>query len=313
MNRLYMTILASCALLTATRLLASFFPHLRLWGLNQLHYFPLEFRIGLSAAALLILIPGISRPVASGLSRVVGWIAKRLEKTNRHLLYFGVGVLSLVPFWFLRSGTPLLGDGYLRAGEVGLGRVFSAAEPLDNLLHLWVSKFVGLDAYTTYAVLSCIAGGLFVFTVLHLCDLLGENGTEKLLMFAVILTMGANQLFFGYIETYTLMYAALAGYVLFAVRYLRQKAGFLWPCMFMILSVGLHFSAIFVSPSLVYLALVPKRSDAVRQLRRISLSRIGILVSAIALMAVGFYLSRIHSEGVGHLLIYPLGGGNADY
>ena len=161
--------------------------------------------------------------------------------------------------------------------------------------------------------MSCLAGGLFVFLMLHLCDLLGENGAERLLIFSVILTMGANQLFFGYIETYTLMYAALAGYLLFAVRYLRQKGGFLWPCIFMILSVGFHFSAIFVAPSLVYLAFVPTKPVDGRRIRRIRFGHVAILVSAIALIGVGFHLVRAHSEGVGHLLIYPFGGGNADY
>ena len=138
MNRFHITILTACALLTLARIVASFFPHLRLWGVNQLHYFSLEFRIGLSAVALLILIPGISRTVADGLGKISGRIAERLEKTNRHLLYFAAGLLSLVPFWLLRSRTPLLGDGYLRAGEVGIRRMFSAAEPLDNMLHLAV-------------------------------------------------------------------------------------------------------------------------------------------------------------------------------
>ena len=313
MNRLQITILAACALLTMVRIVGSFFPHLRFWGLSQLHYFSLEFRIGLSVIGLLILIPRVNKIVAGVLGRVFDSIAERLKKMNRYLLYSAISLASLVPFWLLRARTPLLGDGYIRAGEIRMGKLHSVAEPLDALLHLMVSKFFGLDAYTTYGVLSCLAGGLFVFLILLLCDLLGENGREKLLIFSVVLTMGATQLFFGYIESYTFMYAAMAGYVLFAVRYLRRKGGFLWPCIFIILSIGFHFSAIFVSPSLVYLAFIPTQSGDGRRTRGIRFGKVAILACVIALIAVGFHLVRAASGGVGHLFIYPFGGGNADY
>ncbi|MGB2990617.1 MAG: hypothetical protein WBC98_11745, partial [Candidatus Zixiibacteriota bacterium] len=262
MNRLQTTILAACALLTMARIVASFFPHLRLWGLSQLHYFSLEFRIGLSVIGLLILIPRVNKIVAGVLGRVFDSIAERLRKMNRYLLYSAISLAGLVPFWLLRARTPLLGDGYIRAGEIRTGKLFSVAEPLDSLLHLLFSKFFDLDAYTTYGVLSCLAGGLFVFLLLLLCDHLGRDGKEKLFIFSMVASMGANQLFFGYIESYTLMYTAMVGYVLFAVRYLRGRGGFLLPCVFMVLAAGLHLSAIFVLPTLFYLAfaVVPQSS-----------------------------------------------------
>jgi tetratricopeptide (TPR) repeat protein len=297
------------------RIVGSFFPHLRFWGLSQLHYFSLEFRIGLSAVAFLVLIPVINRSIAEGLGKISGRIAERLGKMNRHLLYSAVGFLSLIPFWFLRSRTPLLGDGYMRAGEISIGRLLSRAEPLDSLLHLVVSRFSGLDAYTTYGVLSCLAGGLFVFLILLLCDLLGENGREKLLIFSVVLTMGATQLFFGYIESYTLMYTALAGYVLFGVRYLRQKGGFLLPCIFMVLAAGFHLSAIFVLPSLFYLAFAAVTQGNRQKVKKARIVNAVILSSVTALMGLGFHAVRAGSSqgSVGHLLIYPFGGGDEGY
>ena len=194
-------------------------------------------------------------------------------------------------------------------------RAVSAAEPLDNLLHLGVSKFVGLDAYTTYGVLSCIAGGFFVFLMLHLCDLLGENRSEKLLILPVILTMGANQLFLGYIETYTLMYAALAGYLLFAVRYLRGQGRFWLPCVFMVLAAGFHLSAMFIFPSLFYLAFASVPRGGRQNIRSSLITNAAILACVTAFMILGYYFVRLGSpEGsTGHLLIYPFGGGDESY
>ncbi|MGB7061622.1 MAG: tetratricopeptide repeat protein [Candidatus Zixiibacteriota bacterium] len=315
MNRLQITILATCGLLILARIVASFFPHLRFWGLSQLHYFSLEFRIGLSVIGLLILIPRVNKIVAGVLGRVFDSIAERLKKMNRYLLYSATSFLSLIPFWLLRSRTPLLGDGYMRAGEIRMGKLFSVAEPLDALLHLLFSKFFGLDAYTTYGVLSCLAGGLFVFLLLLLCDLLGENGREKLLIFSVVLTMGATLLFFGYIESYTLMYAAMAGYVLFAVRYLKGRGGFLLPCVFMVLTAGFHLSAIFVLPSLFYLAFAPVIPGSGQKVRKSRFVNPVILTFVTALIGLGFYVVRAGSSqgSVGHLLIYPFGGGDEGY
>ena len=305
MNRLQTAILAACALLTMARIVASFFPNLRLWGISQLHYFSLEFRIALSAIGLLILIPGINKTVVRVLAGVFTWTAERFSQINRYLLYSGISLLSLIPFWLLRSRTPLLGDGYIRAGEVNIRKLLSNVEPLDSLLHLVVSRFSGLDAYTTYGVLSCLAGGLFVLLILLLCDLLGENGREKLLIFSVVLTMGATQLFFGYIESYTFMYAAMAGYVLFAVRYLRQKGGFLLPCIFMVLAAGFHLSAIFVLPSLFYLAFAAVTQGNRQKVRGARIVNAVILASVTALMGLGFHAVRAHSSqgSVAHLLI----------
>jgi len=315
MNRLHITILVTCALLTVARMLASFFPHLRLWGLSQLHYFSLEFRIGLSAAALLILIPGMSRIVAEELGKIFGWIAERLEKLNRHLLYLAAGLLSLIPLWLLRSKTPLLGDGYLRAGEVRTEVLSSVSEPLDALVHLAVSKLFGLDSYTAYGVLSCLAGGLFVFLLLVLCDLWGRDGKEKSFIFLVVISMGANQLFFGYIESYTLMYTAMAAYLIFAVRYLKGEGRFWLPCTFMVLAASFHLSAIFVFPSMFYLAFAKVPRGSRQNTGNSPITNAGILACTTALMILGYYFVRLGSpEGsTGHLLIYPLGGGDRSY
>jgi Tfp pilus assembly protein PilF len=308
-------VLLGCSSLIVIHLAASFFPRLRLWGVGQLVYFSLESRIAVSVAALLIMIPLVNRPLARVLTGVFTRIADRLRKTNRYLLYSAVSLLSLVPLWLLRSRTPLLGDGYLRAGEVRTEVLFSVSEPLDALVHLAVSKFFGLDPYTAYGVLSCLAGGLFVFLLFLLCDLWGRDGREKSLIFLVVISMGANQLFFGYIESYTLMYAAMAGYLLFAMRYLKGEGKFWLPCAFMVLAASFHLSAIFIFPTLFYLAFARVPRGGRQNTRNSPITNAGILACTTAFMILGYYFVRLGSpEGsTAHLLIYPLGGGDKSY
>jgi len=308
-------VLFTCVFLILIHLIASFFPHLRLWGISQLHYFSLEFRLGVSAIGLLILVPKINPILAEALGRVFSWLAERFKRINRYLVYLAISLLSLIPFWFLRAKTPLLGDGYLRAGEVKIGALYSITEPLDFYLHLLVSKLSGMDGYTTYGILSCTAGALYIFLILLVCDLWGKNGKEKLFIFLILATMGSIQLFFGYIESYSFMYVAMIAYILSGMRYLKQKSVFVWPCVFLLLAASFHLSALFVLPSLFYLAFVRLPHHTKIKAERVNFFNIVSLVCVISLIGAGLYLLKTHSpeEPPGSFLIYPFGGKESFY
>ncbi len=314
-SRTERVILLSCAFLILVHLVASFFPHLRLWGINQFHYFPLGLRITLSAIGLVVLVPRVNRLVVRLFARAFMPPAEKLRRLNKYALYSVISLLSLIPFWLLRAKTPLLGDGYLRAGELKLGSLFSITEPLDFYLHLLFFKLVGVDGYTTYAIMSCVAGGLYIFLILLLSDLWGKDGKEKLFIFSILATVGAVQLFFGYIESYSLMFAALTGYVLFSLRYLKGKSGFLWPCIFLLLAGGFHLSALFVLPSLFYLALAKLPEPGRSKAPSVRFANIVILLCLTSVIGLGLYLLRTYSsEGtIGSFLIHPFGTGEGFY
>ena len=325
--RMERPILFFCAFLILIHLVASFFPHLRLWGINLLHYFSLEFRLAVCAIGLLILVPKVNKILAEVLTRVFTRIAKKFKQMNKYLKYSLISLLGLIVFWILRAKTPLLGDGYLRAGEIKLGRLFSITEPLDFYLHLLVSRLSGLDGYTTYGVLSCIAGALYIFLILLFCDLWGKDGKEKLFIFLILATMGATGLFFGYIESYSFMYVAMIAYILFGIRYLKQRSGFVWPCLFLLLAIGFHLSALFVLPSLFYLAFAPlpkptklkvRRSvdsNEIHRTGRVRFANMVSLVCVIFLLGVGLYLLKTYlpEESSGSFLISPFGDGESFY
>jgi len=305
----------ACAFLILIHLAASFFPHLRLWGISQLHYFSLEFRIGLSAIALLILIPRVNKILVDALAGVFAWIAGKFRKTNRYLLFSAASALSLVPFWLLKAKTPLLGDGYLRAGELKLGMLLSITEPLDYYLHLLVYRVFGLDGYTTYATLSCLAGGLFIFLILLFSHLLGKDGKERLFIFLILATLGATQLFFGYIESYSFMYVALLAYTLFGIRYLQGKGAFLWAGLFLLLAASFHLTALFALPSLFYLAFAGSSASAGSRAARLKFANIVVLVCVVFMVGAVLHLrgTYLTGETVGSPLIYPFGGGESYY
>jgi Tfp pilus assembly protein PilF len=304
-----------CGFLILLHFVASFFPRMRLWGISQLHYFSLEFRLLLCLVGLLILFPRVLENLIALIQRAFAWVVHKSEKLNRYLLYSAISLLSLIPFWFFRAKTPLLGDGYLRGGELKFGQLLSITEPLDFYLHLFVFRVLGWDGYTTYTVLSCLAGVVYVFLVLLLCDIWGRNGREKAFAFFFLISLGSIQLFFGYIESYSLMFAAMMAYIVFSLRYLKGESGFLWPCIFLLLSASFHLSALFVLPSLIYLALAQPSEFLHPKAGRIRFNNVIIMLCMISLVVLGLFLLKTYSpEGTpGSFLIYPLGEGDSLY
>lgn len=308
-------IFGACAVLIVVHLFASFFPAARLWGINLLYYFPLGLRLLLCAIGLIVLIPKLNGALTSRLTRAFGWIGERSGKMNRYLKYSVASVISLVVFWIFRSATPLLGDGYLRAGELKYGTLMSLTEPLDFFLHLAVFRLFGLDGQTTFAVLSCVAGGIFVFLVFLFGDLWGKDGEEKLLISSILLSMGAIQLFFGYIESYAFMYLCLAAYLLFALRYSKGQGSFLWPCLFLFLASGFHLSALVLLPSLFYLAFGGSPGTSRTKFGSVKFINGMYLGGTILVIALGLYLLTTYApeEPPESILIHPFGGGDSFY
>lgn len=310
MRKLEKVIFSTCLFSVLIHAVASFFPKERLWRLNLLHYMPFFLRWFLIGLGLLILIPKVNRFVSDSLAKLLAPTENDLKKINKYYKYAVISIVSFLPFWIFRVKTRLLGDGNLRVAEILDGWKFSPTEPLDFYLHAQLSNFLKLDPSTTYAILSCLGGVLFVFFILLLSDLMGEEGQKKLLVFSVLATLGANQLFFGYVESYTLMYVTSGGFVLFSLYYLKGKCGFLWPGLLFLLSVSLHLSAIFLLPSVLYLGVAKKSQEA--EAKSKTFSWVNIINMALILLCLsgGFLVLRNltpQESDLGSFLIFPIG------
>jgi tetratricopeptide (TPR) repeat protein len=307
-------ICGGCLLLILIHLAASYFPSERLWGINLLHYLPPAWRWILAVSATLILIPSVNKAcgnLLTGLSRI---IPPGFKRANKYYRYASFSLVAGVFFWVFRVETYLLGDSLVRAREIDLGAKFSFTAPLDFVLHAQVAKLLNWDAFQTYAVLSALSGVGFVFLVLLLADLMGRDGKERLLAFSVFITMGAIQLFFGYVESYPAVCVAILLYVFFSFGYLRNKNGLIPPILAFLLAFSLHLLAVTLLPSLLYLILSGRAGEKER--KRGNLSRLSMSIGIVLLVAVAlFFLQRHNAEpkGLEYYLISPLGSWEGSY
>ena len=254
-------VLFACGFMILIHAIASFFPKARLWGVNQLAYVSVIPRWIIIILALLILVPKVNKICYDGLAGFFNLVEKNLGRINRYYKYIFFSLGGILPFWVFKAKTNLLGDGYLRARDILAGAKFSVTEPLDFYLHALVYRFLKLDANQTYILISCLAGAFFVFLALLLSHLLGKENKEKVFAFVILVSMGSIQLFFGYVESYTLVYIGIMGYFLFSLWFLKGKCSLIFPGIALFFSISFHLSVIYLLPSLIYLCLSKSKRE----------------------------------------------------
>jgi tetratricopeptide (TPR) repeat protein len=216
---------------------------------------------------------------------------KNLNRVNRHYTYIFFSLVSIIPFWIFKARTHLLGDGTLRGGEILTGKNFSVTAPLDFYLHTLIYRHLGLEAYQTYSWLSCLAGAFFIFLVLSLSHILGKENKERVFAFVILVSMGSIQLFFGYVESYTLVYAGIISYFLFSLWFLEGKCSLIFPGIALFFSISLHLSALYLLPSLIYLCLNRyKKEEEIFNFKSISIVMVMLL-----LVGAGLFILSIQN------------------
>jgi len=174
-------------------------------------------------------------------------------------------VLSFCLFWALRERR-FWGDAEATikilegtAPDKPLG-VFFWKEPLDRLLAvLFYETFHAVwdwGAADSTALMSCLAGSVFVALLYVLAREVGSNRFSQFFIFAFTVGMGASQLFFGHVENYTVATLCMLIFTLTGVRFLKDK-GPLWGAgLSAAVAVSVHPLAAFLFPTLALLPIL---------------------------------------------------------
>jgi len=182
--------------------------------------------------ALLVASLALS-PVNDALGRWTRRLWAVLPAKAQRLRWFAIVALAMgVPFWLFRIRHLGWGDASFLVrclSYTGVDRpictIYNWQSPLTLLSHakLWLllnpSPGVGVD--TLYAITSILSGVGFVYVLFLLADLLGRDLLEKATIFGLVVTTGSMQLFFGYVENYTIMSLGLIVTLYLGVRCLR--------------------------------------------------------------------------------------------
>ena len=262
-------------------------PHGRTWGIHFLAYYPPWAATLFGLAAITCAIVAIrfardSQPEADG--SVVS------APSTAVILLVACG--AVVVFYLLCAATALLGDGQLWVQSVDLG----AHEPWERrgpltliayaaAFHL-LKPVLGIGPAQVIAAGSSLAGGAVVAAWLWLAKHLR---LPIILALAAGFAYGGVVIFFGYIEIYSLMAAAVTWMLaLAAVSMRRGRPSPLVPLIW-VLACGLHFIAFAFLPALLVYGwwAVSRRSVELRPALR--LSAVALMLSGLAYFAFGWY------------------------
>lgn len=262
----------------------SFFPELRVWGLNHLAFYPVPVR----AAVILLLAVVWITPAGRMVYRSFRSGVFRLARMGM-LLHLVLSLLSVVIFYSARSSTDLFGDGLLVSRSVttmadrgdlkfteGATRLIEHERIAPGAMILYLgaataaSEYLDMEPITGIRLLSCLLGGLWVLIVLRILHKFREMPNRSVWIALFLLFGACIEFFFGYIEYYPPLMVVLLLYGVTALRALHGERGIAMPVLWWTLATYIHIQAILFLPSLLFVLawrfMDSRRSEVERRL-----------------------------------------------
>ncbi len=290
----------------------------QLWGTHLYAFFPAPIMV--VAIAALIATAALTRArhgaaaeparAAAGVPASAAPASARPSAASSRRAWLtpsAIGLASAALFWLLRIRHRILGDANTLSQMLPKGESFHPDSPLTEVIHQALYRAArGLFerpgrppedvAALTTTLGSVVAGGVFAVTAWALArEMLAARGAPdarpahldlraRWLLFGCLVAQGYVQLFCGYVENYTYLAAAIALYLLFALRHLDGRGALLWPGAFLILGVAFHLSAVILAPSFLVLIGLGLRRPEHRLRIALDLFVLAALFAAVALL-----------------------------
>lgn len=209
------------------------------------------------------------------------WLLKKAWFLLHHVMGFFQGrkvllrvVLALISgliFWLFRIRHLNWGDAKIFVEAIphpDFRLTYNWQAPLDVFLHskIWelTNKLWGWDVPTVYGVISVLSGVIFLQILLSLAEEIGQSRIKKLFTWFFIATGGFMQLFFGYIESYTIIPTGIIAYLWYGARFLKGRSNLFWPIIWLSLTNAFHPSTIVLWPSALMLIKERPKSEWLR-------------------------------------------------
>jgi Flp pilus assembly protein TadD len=302
-----------CLLLLFLLWFTSFFPEKRLWGINHWAYFPFWLRSAVIASALVFFIPRVQQKLAVFLQPLLIRFFDILTGTRKVWGYLSISAISLLIFYLFRAKTHFLGDGFQILDSIKSGSLTpNWSQPLPmwitlGLYHLF-NPLINLDGASVYALVSYLAGIIFVIFALRLANLVGKNPSQRMFIFLILMLMGGSELFFGYAEHYPLFYSGILIYLFYSLKFLRGKTRVYVPLLIFLLLLPVHFTSIYLFPSLLFLLVSSDDERMSRQLLKNKRVWMGLLFLLILFSGAVMYMLNSDRFVFRHLMPVLHGG-----
>lgn len=236
-----------CIIIIFLHYIGIIFPNL--WGLHYFFFFSKITNYIIFLFTILLLIITLNYNIEK----------IRIKNINSKLILTFFCIIGFVIFYKFKSNINLLGDGRQLFDFIvnGIDK-FYWKSPLEFYLHKGVyyllNNLLGLDFNTTFSIISCLAGSIYIIFSYLISNTLTNDKYEQILISLFLVTIGSTQLFYGYIELYSILSALIMGFTYTFIKYLKNELSIGIPIIFAILCSLSHllFSVI-IFPILITL------------------------------------------------------------
>jgi len=291
----------------ALHLSARLFPEEMVWGIWPYTVLPvpLAWLAGLAVASMVL--PPVNDALGRWFQRLGAILSRKFHlrptAENKQFWFAAIALATAIPFWLFRIRHLLWGDAYFIVKALSytgpdrpIWTIYNWQSPLSIFLHaqLWflLNPVLGVGVDTLYAVTSVLSGVGFVYVLFLVADTLGRDWAEKATIFGLIITLGSMQLFFGYVENYTIISLGLMLTLYLALRCLIGETSLIWPSLALAVTNAFHPSTIVLWPALGYVAWRAARRRASAKSKasewlKLVLPPVLVFAGLVALMAAG--------------------------
>ena len=289
---------ATYSFLLIVYLAASSFPQYRVWGLNLWAYYPASVPWALFGGGVL----------AVAALWLVGHRTNRLEEKDKQDISVSIfwattaalTLLMTVLFYYLRTRTCFLGDGYTVLS------MLADPEPMVKvrnygaaMLHIWVKQILGEGepaALAGFQSISIGCGLLFLLSTAFLSRRLFDNNRDRILLLIGLATCGYMYNFFGYVENYSLFILTSLLYCMTGLLVSLGRAP-RWTLLPLLgLTLLSHIFGVMLIPSAVYLLIANTRiSNRIASLAPRTKWLMAVVMSVIAVATfLHFYFNNYY-------------------
>lgn len=261
------TLALGASLLIGVAAYLSINPSEYLWALsNGADFSPAGRTIWLAAAALLAILYFALLTKRAG-ERIPRLRSMRITRPQRWALLSLLALLFIPVFLYFRSRNHFLGDGWLLITLLenesesipvrpGMGTILLAR----LMLNATRSVLGDFSHEAALALVAALSGALYLITLLRAAGMIaGQLEEEKrpasfLFLVAILSTTGVVQLYFGYVENYSLVSALIFAFTTEGIRFILKRGRIPWlPTLLFLLAVSAHWAAVILLPALVLL------------------------------------------------------------
>ena len=268
---------------------ASLFGIPALWGLNFLKFtsaMPVIVAFVLLAAAY---VPFVNARLTGALEGASDRVS--LQRGSRIRFGIAASLIFVLVASITYENLPLLGDGSLRASEVLDFNWVHPTEFLDQLVHAllfqYVVKSLSIKPTICYRIISIVSGVFFIWGALKLSTYLMPQ--RSLFAFFAMVTSGMAVMFFGYVESYSILAGLLPWLTLVSAKVVDGKKSVALFGLWVAVAILVHSVAVFLfGLPLIAAWIVSREPDPASRRRFLVIGTIVIAAGTVAWYALAY-------------------------